>query len=103
MCRYNCSETDFLTEIKTTCLQASISMDLIAAGPAQTFFSLNVLESVISNLGGTIYYKPTLSGPYRDSTLAEIHAYIQLLMINNSYRAFSARLRLSEGRLEKDV
>lgn len=104
MCRYNrTAESAFLTEINTTCLNASISIDLIAAGPSQTFFSLNILESIISNLGGTLYYKPTLSGPYRDSTLAEIHAYIQLLVLNNSYRSFSARLRLSEGMFERGV
>lgn len=64
---------------------------------SQTFFALNYIESLISNLGGTIYYKPTLSGPYRDHTLSEIHAYLQVLVLNETYRSFSARLRLSEG------
>ena len=70
---------------------------MIVSRVAQTFFSLNVLESVISAIGGTIFYKPTLFGAYRDQTLAEIHAYIQVLVLNETYRSFSARLRLSEG------
>lgn len=58
---------------------------------------MNILESIISSLGGTIFYKPTLFGAYRDQTLAEIHAYIQVLILNETYRSFSGRLRLSEG------
>lgn len=96
--RYNRSvDNAILQNILNMCLNASISIDLIAAGGAQTFFALNILESVITNLGGTIYYKSTLTGPYRDNTLAEIHAYMQVLVINNTYRSISARLRLSEG------
>ena len=66
-------------------------------GLSQTFFSLNIIESIISNIGGTIYYKPTLSGSYREHALAEMHAYIQMIVLNPTYRSFSGRLRLSEG------
>ena len=65
------------------------------------------LESIISDtgalfpsaspVGGSIYFAPSLRGPYREQALAELHAYLQVLVLNPSARSLSGRLRLSEG------
>ena len=83
---------DFLVDEKRKKLWA-IQLDLLAQ-----FDQVCCMHGLkYCAIGGTIFYKPTLFGAYRDQTLAEIHAYIQVLVLNETYRSFSARLRLSEG------
>lgn len=82
-------------------------IDLLCAGSASDYFALGNLESVISDIGspsrrdspkgGSIYFAPSLRSPYREQTLAELHAYLQVLVLNPSARSLTGRLRLSEG------
>lgn len=97
----------WLEELTAQCQASSVRIDLLCAGAASDYFALANLESIISDigaifaffspLGGSIYFAPSLRGPYREQTLAELHAYLQVLVLNPSARSLSGRLRLSEG------
>ena len=95
--RYTRAPDAFYESLGSLCLNGMLSIDLIIAGSASAYYSLASMESLISDIGGTIYFAPSLASPYRDHTLAEVHAYLQLLVLNPAYRAVSARLRLSPG------
>ena len=94
---YTSSVPEFFSSLRTKMINHSITLSLIIAGSASVYYNLASLEAVISDVGGMIYYSPSLSTPYRSQTLTEIHALIQVLTQSPFYRFVSARLRLTPG------
>ena len=94
---YTSSPSEFFTSLTSEMLNHSITLSLIVAGSSSVYYNLASLEAMISDIGGMIYYSPTLSSPYRTQTLSEIHALIQVLTISPYYRSISGRLRLTSG------
>ena len=87
----------FAEELTRLFLSAGISLTAVVAGDQAAFFQLAPLESLLSDTGGRLFFRPTINSPQRNQTLAEIHAFIQLAVLAPLCRSVSARLRLSQG------
>ena len=97
MARYAKPSPDFYQTLANDFLNHSITLSLVLAGPASSFYHLVLLETLVSDTGGEIYFSPTLDSAYRNQTLTEVHAFLQVLALTPAYRNISGRLRFSTG------
>lgn len=94
---YTSSVPEFFSSLRTKMINHSITLSLIIAGSASVYYNLASLEAVISDVGGMIYYSPSLSTPYRSQTLTEIHALIQVLTQSPFYSFCECSFALCTG------
>ena len=80
----------YYSELGVTCAMASVCVDFVVA--SKEHVHLAEQQMLASQSGGSVYLvKDGAAG------LAELHAYLQVLVLNPSARSLSGRLRLSEG------
>ena len=98
MCSYSPNvESDFYSTLGTRCLLSNTTLHLLTAGTSDAFFSISNLQDIISQIGGSLRHTTALSSVYKEHALADLHATLQLLLLNPAYRYISAKLRLSDG------
>lgn len=90
-------ESDFYSTLGTRCLLSNTTLHLLTAGTSDAFFSISNLQDIISQIGGSLRHTTALSSVYKEHALADLHATLQLLLLNPTYRYISAKLRLSDG------
>ena len=98
MCSYSPNvESDFYSTLGTRCLLSNTTLYLLTAGTGDAFFSISNLQDIITQIGGSLRHTTALSSVYKEHALADLHATLQLLLLNPAYRYISAKLRLSDG------
>ena len=89
--------TGFYETLAALCLRSNTTVHLIAGGSTDAFFSLCNLQEVLLQTGGSLRYTTALSSVFKEHALADLHAAIQLLVLQPIARYVSGKLRLSQG------
>lgn len=89
--------SSFLETLTHLFLAGKLTLTAVVAGDPANFFHLAALETLVSDTGGRILFRPAGNSPLRAQILAEIHGFLQLAALAPFSRGVSARLRLSSG------
>ena len=89
--------SSFLETLTHLFLAGKLTLTAVVAGDPANFFHLAALETLVSDTGGRILFRPAGNSPLRAQILAEIHGFLQLAALAPYSRGVSARLRLSSG------